>query len=123
MTNELSAGDGSQRRHLACALGCCCAGRIGASATAMAEALRPFGVELRHFAVLLVVVERGPTERRDLVEATGFDEAGIMRVVDDLERQGLAVREADPGLAGAGHKDHQEGIGLFDAAHWRGRDG
>lgn len=87
-------------------------------ATAMAEALRPFGVELRHFAVLLVVVERGPTEQRDLVEATGFDKAGIMRVVDDLERQGLAVRKAVPGDRRVRAVEiTKKGLELFDAAH------
>jgi MarR family transcriptional regulator, lower aerobic nicotinate degradation pathway regulator len=64
----------------------------------MTEALRPLDFELRHFAVLLVLVIRGPTEQRDLVEATGgSDKAGIMRVVDDLERKRLAVRKPVPG--------------------------
>ena len=67
------------------------------AAAVMTEALRPLGIELRHFAVLIVLVNRGPTEQRDLVEATGSDKAGIMRVVDDLERKGLAVRKAVPG--------------------------
>ncbi|MER5928462.1 MarR family winged helix-turn-helix transcriptional regulator, partial [Streptomyces mirabilis] len=49
----------------------------------MTEALRPLGIELRHFAVLLVLVDRGPTVQRDLAAATGSDKAGIMRVVDD----------------------------------------
>ncbi|WP_234436185.1 hypothetical protein [Streptomyces sp. NRRL S-813] len=31
--------------------------------------------------------------RRDLATATGTDKAGIMRVVDDLERKGPAVRK------------------------------
>ena len=38
------------------------------AAAVMAEALRPLGIELRHFAVLIVLVNRGPTEQRDLVE-------------------------------------------------------
>ena len=67
------------------------------AAAVMSEALRPLGIELRHFAVLLVLVNRGPTEQRDLVEATGSDKAGIMRIVDDLERDGLAVRKSVPG--------------------------
>ena len=58
------------------------------AAAVMSEALRPLGIELRHFAVLLVLVNRGQTLQRDLVEATGSDKAGIMRVVDDLERMG-----------------------------------
>ena len=87
-------------------------------ATAMAEALRPFGIELRHFAVLLVVVDRGPTEQRDLVEATGFDKAGIMRVVDDLEHKGLAVRKPVPGDRRVRAVEiTKKGLELFDAAH------
>src|SRR6476646_7993515 len=63
----------------------------------MGEALRPLGIEVRHFAVLMVLVDRGPTVQRDLAAATGSDKAGIMRVVDDLERRGLAVRRNVPG--------------------------
>ncbi|MFD1049411.1 MarR family winged helix-turn-helix transcriptional regulator, partial [Kibdelosporangium lantanae] len=62
------------------------------AAEVMTEALRPLGIELRHFAVLIVLVNRGPTVQKDLVAATGSDKAGIMRVVDDLESRGLAVR-------------------------------
>ncbi|MEU0791897.1 MarR family transcriptional regulator [Amycolatopsis sp. NPDC005961] len=66
-------------------------------AGAMAAAMRPHGLELRHFAVLILLVDRGPTTQRDLVEATGSDKAGIMRVVDDLEEKGFAVRKPVPG--------------------------
>ncbi|GIG00263.1 MarR family winged helix-turn-helix transcriptional regulator [Catellatospora citrea] len=67
------------------------------SATAMTEALRPLGIELRHLSVLIVLVNRGATVQRDLGTATGSDKAGVMRVVDDLERMGLAVRKSVPG--------------------------
>ena len=88
------------------------------AATVMAEALRPLGIELRHFAVLIVLVNRGPTEQRDLVEATGSDKAGIMRVVDDLERKGLAVRKSVPGDRRVRAVEiTAQGIELFDAAH------
>ena len=84
----------------------------------MTEALRPLGIELRHFAVLLVLVNRGPTEQRDLVEATGSDKAGIMRVVDDLERKGLAVRKPVPGDRRVRAVEiTPKGLELFDAAH------
>lgn len=84
----------------------------------MSEALRPLGIELRHFAVLLVLVNRGPTEQRDLVEATGSDKAGIMRVVDDLERKGLAVRKSVAGDRRVRAVEiTREGLKLFDAAH------
>jgi MarR family transcriptional regulator, lower aerobic nicotinate degradation pathway regulator len=87
------------------------------AAAVMAEALRPLGIELRHFAVLIVLVNRGPTEQRDLVEATGSDKAGIMRVVDDLERKGLAVRKSVPGDRRVRAVEiTPKGLELFDAA-------
>src|SRR3954467_12407068 len=88
------------------------------AATVMAEALRPLGIELRHFAVLIVLVDRGSTVQRDLAAATGSDKAGIMRVVDDLERRGLAVRKTVPGdRRGRAVGSSPQGVELFDAAH------
>lgn len=88
------------------------------AAAVMSEALRPLGIELRHFAVLIDLVNRGPTEQRDLVEATGSDKAGIMRVVDDLERKGLAVRKSVPGDRRVRAVEiTPKGLELFDAAH------
>lgn len=88
------------------------------AAAVMGEALRPLGIELRHFAVLIVLADRGPTAQRDLVAATGSDKAAIMRVVDDLERLGLAVRRS---VAGDRRVRAVEitprGVELFDAAH------
>lgn len=88
------------------------------AAAVMSEALRPLGIELRHFAVLIVLVDRGPTRQQDLVEATGSDKAGIMRVVDDLERKGLAIRNAVAGDRRARSVEiTPQGLKLFDAAH------
>jgi DNA-binding MarR family transcriptional regulator len=88
------------------------------ASTVMAEAFRPLGIELRHFAVLIVLVDLGPTVQRDLASATGSDKAGIMRVVDDLERKGLAVRKAVPGDRRVRAVEiTPQGLELFDAAH------
>ena len=88
------------------------------AAAVMAEALGPLGIELRHFAVLIELVNRGPTVQRDLAAATGSDKAGIMRVVDDLERKGLAVRKTVPGDRRARAVEiTPKGLELFDAAH------
>ncbi|MEW2300225.1 MarR family transcriptional regulator [Streptomyces sp. NPDC006655] len=88
------------------------------AAAVMGEALRPLGVELRHFAVLIELVNHGPTVQRDLAAATGSDKAGIMRVVDDLERKGLAVRKAVPGDRRVRAVEiTPQGLELFDAAH------
>ncbi|MEU4409795.1 MarR family transcriptional regulator [Streptosporangium sp. NPDC023963] len=87
-------------------------------AAVMAEALRPLGIELRHFAVLIVLIDRGSTVQRDLAMATGSDKAGIMRIVDDLERKGLAVRKPVPGDRRARAVEiTPQGVELFDAAH------
>jgi MarR family transcriptional regulator, lower aerobic nicotinate degradation pathway regulator len=88
------------------------------AAALMSEALRPLGIELRHFAVLLVLVNRGPTAQRELVEATGSDKAGIMRIVDDLERNGLALRKSVQGDRRVKVVEiTPKGLKLFDAAH------
>ncbi|MFI7127931.1 MarR family winged helix-turn-helix transcriptional regulator [Nonomuraea sp. NPDC050153] len=88
------------------------------AATVLTETLRPFGIELRHFAVLIVLVNRGPTVQRDLAAETGSDKAGIMRVVDDLERKGLAVRKTVPGDRRVRAVEiTPQGVELFDAAH------
>jgi MarR family transcriptional regulator, lower aerobic nicotinate degradation pathway regulator len=88
------------------------------AAAVMTAALRPLGIELRHFAVLIELVNRGSTVQRDLVAATGFDKAGIMRVVDDLERAGLAVRKTVPGDRRVRAVEiTPQGLELFDAAH------
>jgi DNA-binding MarR family transcriptional regulator len=88
------------------------------AAAVMTEALRPLGIELRHFAVLIVLVDRGPTVQRDLAAATGSDKAGIMRIVDDLEHRGLAVRKTVPGDRRVRAVEiTPQGIELFDAAH------
>ncbi|MEU0506743.1 MarR family winged helix-turn-helix transcriptional regulator [Nocardia sp. NPDC005998] len=88
------------------------------AASVMGEALQPIGIELRHFAVLIELVNHGPTVQRDLAAATGSDKAGIMRIVDDLERKGLAVRKAVPGDRRARAVEiTPRGLELFDAAH------
>ena len=88
------------------------------AAAVMSEALKPLGIELRHFAVLLVLVNRGPTLQRDLVTATGSDKAGIMRVVDDLEHMGLAVRKPVEGDRRVRAVEiTPRGLEFFDAAH------
>ncbi|WP_224299844.1 MarR family winged helix-turn-helix transcriptional regulator [Streptomyces olivaceus] len=84
----------------------------------MTEALRPLGIELRHFSVLIVLADHGPTVQRDLSAATGQDKAGIMRVVDDLERRGLAARRPVPGDRRARAVEiSPQGLELFHAAH------
>ena len=67
------------------------------AASALVEAIRPFGLELRHFAVLIALSARGPLSQSALVAVTGSDKASMVRVVDDLERAGLVARRPVPG--------------------------
>ena len=66
-------------------------------AAAMDKALAPFGFERRHLMVLMLLQAAGPLSQRDLVARTDHDKASIVRIVDDLERLGLASRELVPG--------------------------
>jgi DNA-binding MarR family transcriptional regulator len=88
------------------------------AAAMMSGAVRPYGLELRHFAVLIVLVERGPTTQRDLGAETGFDKAAIMRAVDDLEAAGYAVRRPVVGDRRVRAVDiTARGLEVFRAAH------
>jgi DNA-binding MarR family transcriptional regulator len=92
------------------------------AAHALAEALRPLGLELRHFAVMIELHRRGPMNQRDLGHAVGMDKAMIVRVVDDLEKAELAVRKPIPGdrrVREVGITDR--GVEVFDRAHDNGR--
>ena len=66
-------------------------------ARATDEALVSFGFERRHLMVLMRLQAAGPLSQRDLVAQTDHDKASIVRIVDDLERLGLASRELVPG--------------------------
>ena len=88
------------------------------AATAMVEALRPLGLELRHFAALIALMTHGPMSQRALVNTVGSDKATIVRVVDDLERAGIVTRRPLPG----DRRVHtvtptEHGIAVFDTAH------
>jgi DNA-binding MarR family transcriptional regulator len=62
------------------------------AAAAFTAALRPLGVEDRHFAVLLTLRRLGPLSQRQLIDAVGSDKSTMVRTVDELEHRGLAWR-------------------------------
>ncbi|WP_346776097.1 helix-turn-helix domain-containing protein [Streptomyces sp. ADI97-07] len=69
-----------------------------------------------------MLVDRGPTVQRDLSTATGLDKAGIMRVVDDLERKGLTTRKFRPrGQASTGSGDLTSGTRPVSSSTHSGR--
>src|SRR5690348_11745844 len=66
------------------------------AALAFAPALRPLGIEGRHYGVLLNLARQGPLNQRSLMDLTGSDKSTMVRTIDDLEHRGLAVRRPSP---------------------------
>ncbi len=66
-------------------------------AGAMADAVRELGIELRHFMVMIRLAQEGPLSQSALAQRTQHEKAAMVRIVDDLERAGLATRELVPG--------------------------
>ena len=88
------------------------------ASTELVEAIRPLGLELRHFAALIELTHTGPINQRDLGAAIGMDKAMVVRVVDDLERMELVVRQQVPGDRRLRNVALTErGREVFDAAH------
>jgi DNA-binding MarR family transcriptional regulator len=67
------------------------------AAAAFAAELEPLGISGRHFAVLHTLNRRGPLSQRELVDSVASDKASMVRIVDDLEAEGMAVRRPAPG--------------------------
>jgi DNA-binding MarR family transcriptional regulator len=85
---------------------------------ALGESVRPLGIELRHFAVLIELANNGPANQRDLAAAVGSDKVTMVRVIDDLERAGYATRRTDPTDRRARTVELTDrGLEVFDAAH------
>jgi MarR family transcriptional regulator, lower aerobic nicotinate degradation pathway regulator len=88
------------------------------AASSLVAAIRPFGIELRHFAVLIELAKQSPQSQRELGDKVGRDTAGMVRVIDDLETLGYAVRRPHP-------HDRRiraveltpQGLEAFDGAH------
>jgi len=88
------------------------------AATALVEALRPLGLELRHFAVMIMLNTHGPLSQSALVRLTGSDKASMVRVVDDLERAGIVERKPVPGDRRVhAVETTPHGLEVFDRAH------
>jgi MarR family transcriptional regulator, lower aerobic nicotinate degradation pathway regulator len=88
------------------------------ASSALAAAMRPYGLDLRHFAILIVLSDQGPTLQRDLVDKTGFDKAAIGRSVDDLENAGLVTRVGVPGDRRVWMVEiTNQGLEVFDDVH------
>jgi len=62
------------------------------AARAFSEALRPLGIEGRHFAVLSSLSTQTLSQRA-LVDLIGSDKATMVRIVDDLQAKSIVTRE------------------------------
>jgi MarR family transcriptional regulator, organic hydroperoxide resistance regulator len=57
------------------------------------ERLRPYGVTVQRWRVLMVVMNKGPRNVGELVELTLIPQSALSRVIDQMERDGLVVRQ------------------------------
>ncbi|GAA3105045.1 MarR family transcriptional regulator [Nonomuraea salmonea] len=60
------------------------------------QALRPLGLNVRTFAVLLALPMYGPVSQRDLIDRLRIDKSAMVRLIDELEARGLVARERAP---------------------------
>jgi DNA-binding MarR family transcriptional regulator len=65
------------------------------AATAFTEALRPLGLQSKHFGALLALRRGDGLSQRELIERLDSDKSSMVRMLDDLESRGLCVRTPD----------------------------
>ncbi|MEU2254507.1 MarR family transcriptional regulator [Nocardia xishanensis] len=61
------------------------------------ERLLGIGLRVRHYSVLQALADRGGMAQADLGGYLRIDAATMVSTLDDLERQGYAERQRDPG--------------------------
>ncbi|MEV4673854.1 MULTISPECIES: MarR family winged helix-turn-helix transcriptional regulator [Actinomadura] len=66
------------------------------SRQSMNDELRPLGIDVRQYAMLLALEMYGPSSQRRLIDLTGIDKSTMVRSVDELERADLVRRERIP---------------------------
>lgn len=59
-------------------------------------ALAPFGLKVRSYSVFALAAERSHPSQREIAEFLRLDPSQVVALVDDLQKQGLVVREPDP---------------------------
>ncbi|MEV5283214.1 MarR family transcriptional regulator [Streptomyces sp. NPDC051993] len=72
-------------------------GRVAARGRGLvADALAREGVKMLHHAVLAAVCELGPVAQADLGRRLAIDPKDLVGILNDLQADGLTVREPDP---------------------------
>jgi DNA-binding MarR family transcriptional regulator len=88
------------------------------AADQLVAAVRPQGIELRHFAVMIELANQSPQSQKELGDRVGRDTAGMVRVIDDLESLGYAERRPHPTDRRVRAVQLTErGLAAFDEAH------
>lgn len=61
----------------------------------LATTLKPLGMDVRHFGILQFLA-RGALTQRQLIDLAGVDKSTLVRMIDQLEDEQLAIRNRDP---------------------------
>lgn len=61
------------------------------------ELLRPYGIVVRHFGLMMLLAEHGPSSQQALARRLSVSPAMITQIVDDVETRGLVERRPNPG--------------------------
>lgn len=61
------------------------------------EALAPFGLPAGSLSLLTLIHANPDCSQADLSRATGMSQSGVVSILDELERRGLATRSQWPG--------------------------
>lgn len=64
--------------------------------TRLRQALDSTGLSPRHAVLLCQLEESGPLSQQGLIDVLSIDASGLVAVLNDLEREGLAERRRDP---------------------------
>ena len=60
------------------------------------ERLRPYGVTVQRWRVLMVIMTKGPRNIGELVKLTLIPQSALSRLIDQMERDGLVKRHTLP---------------------------
>ncbi|GAA1584453.1 hypothetical protein GCM10009678_78900 [Actinomadura kijaniata] len=90
----LTRSDDPGLRHVG--LGMLLASAHNRSRAVLNEGLRPLGIDVRGFGVLLALDTCGSSSQRALIDRVGMDKSAMVRLVDELEHGGLVRRERAP---------------------------
>ena len=66
------------------------------AAVCLADALAPLSLHTRHYGILLMLAEDGPSSQSSLGKRLGIDRTTMVTAVDELERLGYLARKPDP---------------------------